>query len=72
MLQRRSPRRIQPDHGLMTSLPLTMLRISSVLRVSVTAAAILAGAGEPGRARAPNENIEAATQQAKIEAIFDI
>jgi hypothetical protein len=34
-------------------------------------AAILAGAGEPGRARAPNENIEAATQQAKIEAIFD-
>jgi hypothetical protein len=28
--------------------------------------------GEPGRAWAPNENIEATTEQAKIEAIFDI
>jgi hypothetical protein len=38
----------------------------------ISGAATWTGTGEPGKARAPNENIADATQQAKIEAIFDI
>jgi tol-pal system protein YbgF len=52
MLQRRKP---QPDHGLMTSLPLNTSLPLGVFRVAVTAAALLAGAAAASGQAAPNE-----------------